>query len=182
MYVAQRLSISNTLSIALFIVVDLKYINRIINNHMFISSKRQLLYVTDFDEGGTPTHTFEHRSCSFPGLLALGVHHLGISLPLREREMHLWAAQGLAHTCWALYQDQQTSLGPQEVQMEPLVGEDGKLMGKWVTHLEAWEAKGKKGTGPPGTKLHEPSDAEEREYAIVKSSYSLSAEVRRVSR
>lgn len=93
----------------------------------------------------TPSHTFEHLSCFLPGLLALGVRELDLDsinldtvlagsarrsgrVSARERdhfemikkhkslkELHLWAAEGLAETCWLTYVDQPSGLGPDEV-------------------------------------------------------------------
>ncbi|KAJ3517736.1 hypothetical protein NLJ89_g293 [Agrocybe chaxingu] len=156
----------------------LKYTNYIIHNLLFITQKRRLLYVTDIDNGQV-THRFEHLSCSLPGLLALGIHNLGISLPLRDRELHLWAAQGLAYTCWVTYADQMSGLGPEEVQMEAWLGPEGEQFGRWMQHVEEWEARGKKGTGPPGTKQSEKyeSSVQEREYVPLRPWYLLKAEL-----
>ncbi|KAF8967669.1 glycoside hydrolase [Flammula alnicola] len=153
-------------------------INYIIRNLFFITPKRQLLYVTDIQDG-VLSHRFEHLSCSLPGLLALGVHTLGISLPLRDRELHLWAAQGLAYTCWTTYNDQASGLGPEEVQMKAWLSPEGELLGRWMTHVEEWEKLGKKGTGPPGTsqtEQHAPS-LEDREYTLLRPQYLLKPEL-----
>lgn len=157
---------------------DLKSINYIINNLLFITEKRRLLYVTDILDG-VPTHRFEHLSCSLPGLLALGVHNLGLSLPLHDRELHLWAAQGLAYTCWMTYQDQISGLGPEEVQMKPWLSPTGKTVGQWTAHVEEWERNGKKGDGPPGTKQTGQYEASpgEREYVALRAWYLLRPEV-----
>jgi len=135
--------------------------------------------VTDIIDGEL-THRLEHLSCSLPGLLALGVHTLGISLPLRERELHLWAAQGLAYTCWMTYRDQSSGLGPEEVQMEAWLDEEGEPMGRWMAHFEEWEKSGKKGNGPPGTKQYEEtvSAVTDREYIALRPWYLLRPEVR----
>ncbi|KAF4610815.1 hypothetical protein D9613_006916 [Agrocybe pediades] len=156
----------------------LKSISYIINNLLYITRKRQLLYVTDIIDGEL-THRLEHLSCSLPGLLALGVHTLGISLPLRERELHLWAAQGLAYTCWVTYTDQSSGLGPEEVQMEAWLDEEGEPMGRWMSHFEEWEKSGKKGNGPPGTKQSEETvpAVTEREYVPLKPWYLLRPEL-----
>ncbi|KAF8159589.1 glycoside hydrolase family 47 protein [Crassisporium funariophilum] len=156
----------------------LKSIDGIIKNLLYITAKRQLLYVTDIQDG-VATHRLEHQSCSLPGLLALGVHHLGISLPLHDRELHLWAAQGLAYTCWVTYADQMTGLGPEEVQMDAWRGPEGEEKGRWMDHVDEWEKKGKKGNGPPGTKESEvyESRAEEREYVPLRAWYLLKSEL-----
>ncbi|KAL1745201.1 glycoside hydrolase family 47 protein [Schizophyllum fasciatum] len=114
----------------------------IITDLMYVSPARHLLYVTDKTPSRTSraaqvTHRFEHLACFLPGLLALGVDQLplddidfadafdrdhpsqraewaklrGFSL----RDVHLWAAQGLAQTCWLSYADMPTGLGPDEI-------------------------------------------------------------------
>jgi endoplasmic reticulum Man9GlcNAc2 1,2-alpha-mannosidase len=103
------------------------------------------LYVTDSQTANfAPSHRFEHLSCFFPGLLALGAHtlplddlgSLGVSwsslsadLSEKEKEMwavlskyklsevHLWAAEGIAQACYLTYADQRSGLGPDEVTM-----------------------------------------------------------------
>ncbi|KAG6883681.1 hypothetical protein C0992_008139 [Termitomyces sp. T32_za158] len=147
----------------------LRSMNAVINNLLYLTPKRQLLYVTDTRDS-EPSHTFEHLSCFFPGLLALGVHTL--DLPTKDRELHSWAAEGLARTCWATYLDTETGLGPDEVQMLPgawVVG--GK--GLWIKHLREWEEKGRQGD-PPG--LGEVEKAEEREYMLKKRKFLLRPE------
>ncbi|KAF9026548.1 glycoside hydrolase family 47 protein [Hymenopellis radicata] len=57
----------------------------IINNLLFLSPTRHMLYATDtstttHDKSAKPSHIFEHLSCFLPGLLILGVH----SLPLNN--------------------------------------------------------------------------------------------------
>ena len=134
--------------------------------------------------GITPTHTFEHLACFFPGLLALGVHllplnnldALGINvtaladdlLPADHwaladlahfdlADLHLWAAEGIAQTCYLTYADQPTGLGPEIVRME-VHPEMGAL--RWMDAMRAWAGRGgpgerwKKASGwgraPPG--------------------------------
>ncbi|KAJ7117470.1 glycoside hydrolase [Mycena epipterygia] len=128
---------------------------------------------------GRPTHKMEHLSCFLPGLLALGAHTLplddpaGLGLDLRAlgaglgwaergyealarqrslRETHLWAAAGLADTCYLLYADQPTGLAPDEVVFKLGnsagwgLGKDGKWMEgggrRWIDEVEAWRAAG----------------------------------------
>src|SRR5882672_3113945 len=101
---------------------------------VYISPSRNLVYVTDTDvRSEIPTHKFEHLSCFLPGLLALGAHllplddltSLGIDyLRLSDnldyetrqdylrlskynlRDLHMWAAKGIAETCYLTYADQ----------------------------------------------------------------------------
>lgn len=89
----------------LFVILDLRSASAIIQNLLFLSPKRRLLYVTDL-QSGTPSHIFEHLSCFLPGLLALGAQTL--DLPQHDKELHQWAASGLAYTCYMTYADQAT--------------------------------------------------------------------------
>ena len=95
------------------------------------------------------------------------------------KEMHQWAAEGLAYTCYLTYVDQETGLGADEMRMEP--GE------RWVDVLERWEARGRRegeggGKGkPPG--LNEggrkgPDEKSERGYWSHVPRYLLRPEVR----
>lgn len=100
---------------------DLASAKGIIDHLLHLTPDRELLYVTDASSGPTyfPSHTLEHLSCFLPGLLALGVHSLPESiLNGTDRELHAWAAEGLAETCWATYADTPTGLGPDEVSMK----------------------------------------------------------------
>lgn len=110
-----------------------------------------------------PTHTFEHLSCFFPGLLALGVHllplnrldTLGIDInalandlspehrlaytnlaKFNLADLHLWAAEGIAQTCYLTYADQPTGLGPDTVRMNV----DREVGGiRWMDAMRAWK-------------------------------------------
>lgn len=102
--------------------------------------------------GLTPSHAFEHLACFFPGLLALGVHllplnhldALGINATalgddLAEfdlADLHLWAAEGLAQTCYLSYADQPTGLGPEIMWMD--VDSAGAI--RWIDALRTWKA------------------------------------------
>ncbi|KII87475.1 glycoside hydrolase family 47 protein [Plicaturopsis crispa FD-325 SS-3] len=145
----------------------------IIEHLLYISPTRNLLYVTDASNG-RPSHTFEHLSCFLPGLLALGVHTL--ALPPREAELHRWAAEGLANTCWMTYADQKTGLGPDEMVFDPWpVSQDGSS-GRWMEHVEAWEETGRPGGVPPGLREVSPKPAGERDYRSRKSAFLLRPE------
>ncbi|KAF8217039.1 glycoside hydrolase family 47 protein [Mycena galopus ATCC 62051] len=149
----------------------------VLTNLLYVSPKRGLLYVTDtssatFDHAAHPMHKMEHLSCFLPGLLALGAHtlpldDLGIDLDAlgagmgwakhgyaalgRQpslREMHLWAAAGLADTCYILYADQPTGLAPDEVAIkirDKRFGlKDGRWLEggglRWIDAVKAWRA------------------------------------------
>ncbi|KAH7885863.1 glycoside hydrolase [Phlebopus sp. FC_14] len=149
----------------------------IIENLFYLSPTRNLLYVTDTDRG-TPSRTFEHLSCFLPGLLALGAHTLELSPA--DRELHQWAAQGLAYTCYVSYAEQATGLGPDEMVMDAWPptdsNEDSRFAGRWIDHVRAWIKDGRPGDAPPG--LHEPPAAKTgpRDYRIRNPSYMLRPE------
>ncbi|PFH46692.1 glycoside hydrolase family 47 protein [Amanita thiersii Skay4041] len=111
----------------------IKSANGIINNLVYISPNRRLLYATDLFNG-RPTHKYEHLTCFLPGLLALGAEVLGRAgyLTDGERRVHMWAAEGLGYTCYVSYRDQETGLGPDVLQMTT----GGQ---RWVDVLRAWE-------------------------------------------
>ncbi|KAL1752167.1 glycoside hydrolase family 47 protein [Schizophyllum commune] len=91
---------------------------------------------------GRPSHNFEHLTCFLGGLLALGARTVpdldGSSAPAtagnftrsalnaphptftpRDRQLHMWAAEGLTETCWATYADMPSGLGPDGVGVPP---------------------------------------------------------------
>ncbi|KAJ6480867.1 glycoside hydrolase family 47 protein [Mycena sanguinolenta] len=183
-----------------------------------------------FEHAARPSHKMEHLACFLPGLLALGAHTLPLDDPAalgldpharggemgwatrkhailaRQRslrEMHLWAAAGLAETCYTLYVDQPTGLAPDEVGFK-LVGDaryglakDGKWMEgggrRWIDEVESWRVA-RTGSGtlkgrrlPPGvgedTKPVVYTELERtrgtgngRDYAIKKTAYLLRPE------
>ncbi len=124
---------------------------------------------------GSPSHKFEHLSCFLPGMLALGVHTLPLSP--RDRELHQWAAHGLAYTCWLTYAESETGLGPDE--MEMTTPEEGEAT-KWLDAVAEWEREGRPGGKPPGTRsvpVARGPDAE-TDYRATKTGYLLRPEVR----
>ncbi|KZT25222.1 glycoside hydrolase family 47 protein [Neolentinus lepideus HHB14362 ss-1] len=207
----------------------LRTTNYIITNLLFISPVRHLLYVTDLQSSTlVPSRIMEHLSCFLPGLLALGAHQLpldrlsdlGISvsdlvadLPsdLRHkyytlltkynlRDLHMWAAEGIAQTCWLTYADQKSGLGPDEVVMDIAPrsgsefyqdhtnGREGDWgAGSWFEALEKWRKSGARGA-PPGTADRPPVTYDEderrkgprpnhsRDYATRKPAYLLRPE------
>lgn len=154
---------------------DLRFTTHVINNLLYVSPQRQLLYVTDSTTNGNRTaisHSFEHLSCFFPGLLALGAHllplnnletiginitQLGDDLPPKQRQgyealaefdladLHLWAAEGIAQMCYLSYADQPSGLGPDIVAMR--IGKYGEI--RWIDAMQKWKANGQLGL-PPG--------------------------------
>lgn len=160
---------------------DLRFTTHVINNLLYVSSQRQLLYVTDATINGNRTatsHSFEHLSCFFPGLLALGTHllplnnletiginitQLGDDLPPKFRhgyealaefdlaDLHIWAAEGIAQMCYLSYADQPSGLGPDAVTMR--IGKAGET--RWMDAMQKWKASGKPGS-PPGVGYKRP--------------------------
>ena len=135
-----------------------------------------MLYVTGlYQTRGPPSSILEHLSCFFPGLLALGAHllplddlpslgidYLGLAADLspRDREgyvtlskydlkkLHMWAAKGLAETCYLTYADQPSGLGPEELSFV-----SGGT--RWMGVMEQWRLRG--GRGPiPGLRKKAP--------------------------
>ncbi|KAF4586522.1 hypothetical protein EYR38_010801 [Pleurotus pulmonarius] len=142
-------------------------INGIIDQLLYISPRRQLLYVTDV-VSGRPVYDLQHLSCFLPGLLALGAHTL--ALAPRDKERHTWAAKGLAQTCWITYADQATGLGPDGVQFDD-------QSRRWVDVLAEWEGGGRKGGVPPGVgDVPAERAAERRDYRVSSSVYLLRPE------
>ncbi|KAJ6458125.1 glycoside hydrolase [Mycena vitilis] len=150
----------------------LRAVESIIDTLLYVTPTRNLLYVTDVSSG-SPSFKFEHLSCFLPGLLALGVHTL--ALPPKTRELHAWAAEGIATTCWLTYADQKSGLGPDEMMMTrpPMPYENGK----WTTLLKQWEADGRPGGVPPGLGNPKPErSGAARDYTMYKTTYLLRPE------
>ncbi|KAE9399903.1 glycoside hydrolase family 47 protein [Gymnopus androsaceus JB14] len=169
-----------------------------------------------------PSHIFEHLSCFLPGLLALGAHtlplddlaSLGINLEDLGNEsifgyagkgykllagynlktLHMWAAEGLAQTCWLSYADMPTGLGPDEMlvyaQGDTRWGEtlDGFKDGggyPWMDAITKWKGSGARGA-PPGVGDKTPviyteterlrGSGRARDYTIKKPGYLLRPE------
>jgi mannosyl-oligosaccharide alpha-1,2-mannosidase len=92
------------------------------------------------------------------------------TLPPRVAELHQWAAEGLAYTCYVSYVDQESGLGPDGLIMEP--GE------KWVDKIALWETGGREGGIPPGLREDGPRGRGERDYTHLSTRYHLRPEVR----
>lgn len=156
-------------------IVDLRAVESIIDTLLYVTPNRNLLYVTDVS-GGTPSFKFEHLSCFLPGMLALGVHTL--DLPPATKELHLWAAEGIATTCWLSYADQPSGLGPDEMTMTR--PDPPYSSSKWTTQLAHWESSGRPGGIPPGLGNSKPEhNIGSRDYYLYKTSYLLRPEVGR---
>ncbi|EIW79097.1 glycoside hydrolase family 47 protein [Coniophora puteana RWD-64-598 SS2] len=156
--------------------------------------------VYQYENEARYSHTFEHLSCFLPGLFALGVHTLPLDdlaslgvdihelakdlLPRHQKmydyitkhytlgELHLWAAQGMAQTCWLTYADQPTGLGPDSVTMRA-----GGIYDEvpWLDALDAWRKAGRKGS-PPGVGGKTPWTQWNLTYASAKDRDRIFAE------
>ncbi|KAI0343002.1 seven-hairpin glycosidase [Trametopsis cervina] len=162
--------------------------NTVLSTLLYVSPLRGLLYVTDLSPSPMPSHKFEHLSCFLPGLLALGVHSLPDTAfatqgptptssktadELRHwdwKELHMLAAQGLAESCYQMYEDQPTGLGPDEVKFI----DGGEL---WVNKLEKWRMTGKQGNIPGiGAKKQQEMRGGPTEYSTRSGRYLLRPE------
>ena len=85
----------------------------------------------------------------------------------------MWAAEGLAYTCYTTYADMETGLGPDEMLME--VWPVGNDTGRWVDHLASWKQNGMEGL-PPGLGQVDPKNAGSRDYSFRKTGYLLRPE------
>ncbi|KAF8347775.1 glycoside hydrolase [Amanita rubescens] len=138
----------------------LQSVEGILTNLTYISPTRHLLYVTDMNNG-VVSHKFEHLTCFLTWLAC------------SRGELHMWAAQGLAYTCYIMYADHATGLSPDEVSMD--TWSPVKDEGRWLTQLEEWRAQEPPSGLPPG--LEEvPANATDRDYRSLKDSYLLRPE------
>jgi len=153
----------------------LKAVKGVLENLTYLSSTRNLLYMTDTKDG-VPDHRLEHLSCFFGGLLALGVETL--DLPQQDAELHRWAAEGLTTTCWLTYAESQSGLGPEEAKFK--VSLERLHATKWIDAVHAWEKAGREGGVPPGVKAPElvlgDTRAPRRDYYLQTPAYYLRPE------
>ncbi|KAH7107963.1 seven-hairpin glycosidase [Auriculariales sp. MPI-PUGE-AT-0066] len=145
-------------------------VDGVIKELLFLSPTRKMLYISDI-EVSRFTGKFEHLGCFFPGLLALGVETLSpTELPDDVRQMHLWVAEGLAHSCYLMYADQASGLAPELAVMQGWP--DDWRKGKWLPHVEEWRRIGSPGGKPPGVgNLAAPWKSGTRDYDIRVNSY-----------
>lgn len=174
-----------------------------INHLMYLSRDRNLLFVTDIGNWGTPSGNMEHLSCYLPGVLALGARLLDPEYPWTNRrssriyprapvptidlratlDLHMRAATGLAHTCWVMYDEMESGIGPEILHFNPPDTEEHVQTRhawdslKWGPKVAAWERGGRVGplVGTEGWHMEKPK---EREYRVLDSRYILRPEVR----
>ncbi|KAH9951155.1 glycoside hydrolase [Amylocystis lapponica] len=115
---------------------------------LYLTPNRQLLYVT------TPPRS---RRAHLP-------------LAPRDKQLHEWAARGLAHTCWTTYADQPSGLGPDEMGMHAVpTTPENPFAGRWYEQVEKWEAEGRPGDPRPRR-------GGDRDYTTRKAAYYLRPE------
>lgn len=147
---------------------------------VFLSPTRHMIYITDIRKQ-LVTARFEHLSCFFPALLALGTHILP-SWTANELELHQMTAHSLAESCWLTYKDSKSGLGPEDVLFNPFLPGDMES-GRFIKHYDAWVAGGRKGAGPLGLNpLAAPVGsrlfyAKYRDYSTMLPDYKLRPEV-----
>ena len=152
--------------------LDIKSATGIIDKLIYQTPNRGLLYVGDIFLGRF-THRLEHFSCYLPGILALGAFTLSdTELPPKQKEIHRWAAHGLAYTCAMIYADQESGLAPEEIKMR----RGGR---RWMDVVDEWELGGRQGDVPPGMGEPEPErDFRKQDYTLSRSYNYLRPEVR----
>jgi mannosyl-oligosaccharide alpha-1,2-mannosidase len=86
------------------------------------SGKRRMLFLGEIDGANQKSNRMGHLSCHMPAVLALAYRHIG------DAEL-LTVAEELAETCFLLYSDSKTGLGPEAVEFY----ESGELDCKFVS-------------------------------------------------
>ncbi|KAG8877986.1 hypothetical protein FRB97_002872 [Tulasnella sp. 331] len=163
-----------------------KAIDGIIENLLYISPTRNLLYVTDSraGTGRRPSNKLEHLSCFLPGVIALGVKYLPIDIELgydaEKKKLWGWAAEGLGRTCWMTYADQVSGLGPDEVMFKAWSDDPSQTRGLWIAHVRNWEKTAHSTNAvPPGVRDGEPLRGKARavmDYHARNDNYQLRPE------
>lgn len=159
-----------------------------INHLVYLSPTRHLLYVTDI-QNNNPSRKFEHLSCFFPGLLILGSTYLedDTIISQHDKRLHKWVAEGIAYSCWAMYGESATGLGPDEAQFfspKDISVPEGKLPDDlWIDHFQSWENAGAVGE-PPGVSPLAPlilsanAFGKQKDYRTRSGRYYMRPEVR----
>ncbi|TFY80361.1 hypothetical protein EWM64_g3650 [Hericium alpestre] len=185
----------------------LRTTTHIITRMLHLSSHRKLLWPTQLTgvaPNDVPRYAHEHLSCFLPGLFALGVKTLpldnlaaegidfaSLSIDLsfegqkeyellknyKLSDLHLWAAEGMAEACNALYADSPTGLSPDEVMIHY-----GANSVRWIDALEDWRMGGKNGPVPGTARItpipHVPGQKlPDKDYSIGRSAYEMRPEL-----
>ncbi|CCA71679.1 related to alpha-mannosidase [Serendipita indica DSM 11827] len=143
----------------------------IFNHLLYLSTERNLLYVTDLGNWANPSGNMEHLSCYLPGVLALGAKVLHPDYPWPDQrssrimsrspvpprnlkaklDIHMRVAVGLAYTCWKMYDDTETGVGPENLHFYAPPKKNGTLTRdqydpvRWGPKLASWERSGRVG-------------------------------------
>jgi mannosyl-oligosaccharide alpha-1,2-mannosidase len=171
---------------------DMEAMRAALRNLVYLSPTRNLMYVTDVIKD-KPVGNMQHLSCYFPALLAL-VNHLlpdTVYSSTIEKETFALAAEGLAETCYILYEDQISGLGPEEVKFYSTVSGDDDAIhkaGTWMELMEKWIEEGKNldRKDVPGSHRFNPlkslrtETSRAKEYSVKDSGWYLRPEVSRV--
>ncbi|KAJ8508001.1 hypothetical protein ONZ45_g9682 [Pleurotus djamor] len=200
-----RVNVEMYLRTTTYIITQLMFISP--HRHLAYATDR---LSTKEGHPGRPSHVFEHLSCFLPGLLALGAHTLplndlksiGIDFASLHtgsvaqegynkiryylsdlKQLHLWAAESLAETCWLIYADQPSGLGPEEVLFVSSWESGQETL--WIDAMNRWKVQGGVGS-PPGLAAKLPvvytgedglaGKAQGRDYSVKKPSYLLRPE------
>ncbi|KIJ46884.1 glycoside hydrolase family 47 protein [Sphaerobolus stellatus SS14] len=157
----------------------------VLDTLLYLSPTRNLLYVTD-TVSDIPTRKLEHLSCFYPGLLALAGQILDSDntfMTERDKNLHRWSAEGLAHTCWVMYGESPSGLGPEEAIFDyPPTDHSSSSSARrdmrWMHNLQEWEQNGSPGGKPPGVAnlASLMTNINHRDYRVRTSSYLLRPE------
>ena len=157
----------------LHVFVDLKSVDGVMEKMLYLSSKRDLLFLTILN-GGRVEYIFEHLACFYAGLLALGVEVLGSALTQEQADLHRWAAEGLTNTCYLIYAEAENGLGAEAVQMIYNVKQKPT---RWMDVVRRWERKGREGGVPPGVRsIEKVTSRRLRDYYWQNTAYYLRPE------
>lgn len=148
---------------------DIKSANGIIENLVYVTPNRGLMYAGDINNKQFIPR-YQHLTCYLPGLFIMGASVLRDELTPKEKEYHQWVAEGLAYTCYIGYRDQKTNLGPEISYMEKGT--------RWVDEVKRWNANGRVGSPPGLTEPAPEKDKSKRDYTNSDSKYMLRPEVR----
>ena len=138
--------------------IDIKSATGIINKFIYQTPTRGLLYLVEITDG-ILYHRLEHLTCYLPGVLALGAFLLpDTELSPKDKEIHRWAAHGLAYSCAVSFLDQKSGLGAEDMKMS-----EGR---RWMEVVDQWESEGRQsGDLPPGMGDPAPeTDPNKRDY------------------
>ncbi|CAK5272571.1 unnamed protein product [Mycena citricolor] len=103
-------------------------------------------------------------------LFALAAHpSSGLNLSDTQLERHLWAAEGLAETCWAVYGDTTSGLSPDSFRMD---AENER----WTVLLREWDREGRVGPAPGTKGVELQRESGNRGYVATEDVYLLRPE------